>query len=206
MRVALALGAWLVASVLVTACGGSTDDGGEGGTCTAVEGCGGDVVGKWDIVDLCVASQPTAPQPECEGAVSYSSIDASGQVEFSADGRTISSFDLELRATYRFTSACLSAQTGQDVNVDEALCDAIETEALGSPTTTEMSCTLLAEDCVCQLAFVNSARGEGGYTISGTDLIGDDASVNPYCVTGDTFRMTVQSSDGTLTYTFRRAP
>jgi hypothetical protein len=187
-------------------CGGSsTDDDENGESCSIVEGCGGDVVDTWNVVGLCAVSSPASPLPECENLLTIDQIDASGQIEFTADGQTLTAFQLDFHSSYRITGECLSAQAQQIIEMDEMLCDELQASASEDPTVNEVTCRLSGATCLCSVSFSTDVSGQGGYSIDGNDLIGDDGSVNPYCISDDEFRLTVEGADGTLTYTFRRA-
>src|SRR5688572_8811057 len=135
-------------------CGGSTDgDDDDGESCGAVEGCGGDVVGVWTVADLCMTGAPASDVPECEAAVSFGPIDASGQIELTADGQTVSMLDLTLHVTYNFTEECASAQAGQPVMLDAAACNLLETQLNQTENLTSVSCTLSGNSCVCPATF-----------------------------------------------------
>jgi hypothetical protein len=205
MRALRASGFIAVTALAVAACGGSTnDDDDDEVTCGPVQGCGGDVVGVWTVVDLCVTATPPADLPECEGAVAYGDLDASGQIELTADGRAVSSLDLTLHATYSFSEECLSAQAGAPITVDQSICDRIEQEVATAENVTSASCTVSGSTCVCPTTFHSSTAGEGTYVVDGTNLLDADGNVMPYCVSGDTLRFSGDTDVGTLTYVVRR--
>jgi hypothetical protein len=194
---------FLVLTAPLAACGGSSDDD-DGGECGAVQGCGGDVVGVWSVNDLCVTNAPPSDQAECAGAISYGQVDATGQIEFTADGRLSTSLTLSMHVTYNFTGECLAAQIGRPVVVDQALCDGIEQQLSGTAMVTAASCSFSGGACVCPATFDTTTENESTYSISGTNLVGDDGELNPYCVSGDTLRIGAETDNGAVTYVLTR--
>ncbi len=199
------LGFLSVTALALAGCGGGTDDDDEGMNCGAVEGCGGDLVGQWNVVDVCVTGSPPADNPECEGAISWGQVDASGTVELTADGQTSSMLDMTAHVTYTFTEACLSAQSGTSVMLDQAACDATATRVSQAENVTSVTCTLSGDACVCPATFQTATEGQGTYTTSGTDLIDSEGDAGPYCVSGSTLRFSTQTDSGmTITYVLER--
>ncbi|HVJ19454.1 MAG TPA: hypothetical protein VM686_28740 [Polyangiaceae bacterium] len=202
-------GFFLVGAVSLAGCFGSSDDDDDdsksGGSCSAVQGCGGDPVGVWEIVDSC-ASVATTGQTGCAAGTTYGPVEATGQFEFTADGQVISTINLTMQATLRFTEQCLSEQTGQAVTIDQAACDSIATGAGQAEGVTSVSCTLSGSACVCPSTFQSMAGGTGTWTASGNNLIDEDGTVLPYCVNGDTLSFSGSTEGGTLGYTLRRVP
>jgi hypothetical protein len=203
------LGSVLVGAVSLAGCLGSSDDDDDdgNGSCAEVQGCGGDVVGVWEIVDTCAALAPPANQTGCAANVTYGEVDAAGQFEFTADGQVITNINLTMHATFNFTEACLTEQTGNQVTLDDqATCDALATGARQAEGVTSVTCTLSGRACVCPATFESANEGMGTWMASGTNLIDEDGTVLPYCVSSDTLTFGGQTEAGAVTYVLRRVP
>jgi hypothetical protein len=201
------LGFAVVTALALGGCfGSSDDDDDEGESCGAVQACGGDVVGTWNFVDMCVTGGPTSVNefPECEGSIALGAVDATGQVELTADGQTVTSLNLTMHVTYTLTEACLSAQAGAPIMVDQAACDAGEASLSGQPDVSSASCTLSNDACVCAATLQTSGGGQGTYMTSGTNFVDADGTITPYCVSGDTLILGGETDFGMVTYVLQR--
>ena len=205
-RVPRAAAALLFLPLPLAGCfGGSDDDDGEGSAalmCNAVEGCGGDLVGLWDVQSVCVSDAPQE-HAECEGMITRSTITAVGTVEFTADGGLQLDYVIEEPITYRFTTACVAAELDMEVTVDDAFCSEIESNLTADGT--EGSCAVQGDACVCEARHEQAVQGASTYTLEGDSLIGADNVPNPYCVEGRSMRISFESAAGIVGFRMQRA-
>jgi hypothetical protein len=190
-RVALWATAVVFAS-LALGCGGRTD---QAPTCSPLTGCGGDLVGTWDVTSLCIRVQDGAEvpsaYPECE-PVGRHALDVAVIVPkdltatFSKD-TYFRSGTATLDTSYVFTDACLAVKS-YDVASAET-CDQVGLELQSGSslsglnlTPTVVTCRLDSASCVCQLSGDVSINDSGSYRVSGSEIFFDgQATGGTYC-------------------------
>jgi hypothetical protein len=206
-------------AVLGTACGDSDGEGGvDGGTpepipkagsaeaeaqqelCEPFEACGGDVVGSWKVAAVCFENPalflPATAEPDCADVVREAHARAAGRYQFSEDGKQTVDLRLELDLDTLWTDACVATLSGDDTTTAAGLCEGLEQQYADQSDIASASCELDGDDCACLLSTVRmSEANRGNYVVEG-DAIGS----SPYCVEGDTLRlsMTAMGLTGTI--------
>jgi hypothetical protein len=152
------------------------------------EPCGGDLVGTWEILDMCasatVGDNPFADTPECADIVFQVDMDFTGTVEFNADGSYASEVVVGAATMHaEYTEACMQAmwQAG-----GSETCDAI-------PSSSEDTvCSYADSVCSCDQAMSSGSGTQtetGTYSVSGNSLTmtpdSGDVTESEYCVSGD---------------------
>ena len=105
------IGCAVAGLVLGLGCGEDAD-GGSGGDCAPFKACGGDVVGKWKIEDICFDDAAAAlgksfDEPECRDAFRNVETDFTGSLEFTSDGKFNSESSLTLSMRLVLSASCL---------------------------------------------------------------------------------------------------
>jgi len=184
------------------------DDGDDIPTCSGTfKGCGGDLTGKWSIDGLCIegdmkslmaaaASSEDLP-PECSDLFQSMSVEMSGTIEY-ANGNQISDVSTTMSIKFKYTSACLSAQSGLSIKMTQSVCDAFESTVNsngGDDMKLTTSCSF-STSCNCTLTMSGHSQETVGYTVNGSILTTDDGKKAEYCVSGKNLTIREQSDDG----------
>ena len=157
------------------------------GTCPTVTACGGDIVGTWDLQDLCFVDQgqppPVPPEwcPEASGSIEQI---WEGTVVFTASDITTTFAGITTQTTIIYPLACMTAA---GTTCAEAL---------------DGSCTVVGTDCVCSgsdtMPGGTFSQGITVDTAAGTFTMAD-GSTGTYCVTGDVLQTHTVSVEGSET-------
>lgn len=150
----------------------------DGTMCPALEPCGGDVVGTWDVRGGCVEVPVPMELMRCPGAgVTRATGRARGRVTF--DGSTahriaqseviVDIFVPGLCAS--FVGGCAAIESQIRMRIDDARC--VEDRA----------------DCVCSIRRVQTIDEADGYRIEGSQIVSATTGTRwDYCVEGDVLR------------------
>lgn len=206
---------FVVASLASVGCGGRTD---QAAACSAVTGCGGDLVGTWDVTSMCVRVLDGAEVPsavaECE-PVSRHALDVAVIVPkditatFTKD-TYFRSGTATLDTSYVFTDACLAAD-GYDV-ASAATCDQVGLGIQGgssfsgftfSPAV--VTCRLDSASCVCQVSGDVTVNDSGSYRVSGPSISFDGQTTpGTYCSGNDRALISTDSTSATTRIGLKR--
>jgi hypothetical protein len=164
---------WLCMAVLGVGCG---DDDGGGLDCSAFTACGGDPVGSWNILGVCLGPDPDFI-PGCDGETATTNVSTTGTVTVTASNYMTS---VTSSGTINLTVPGSCLPTG--VTSCEQLNGADQT------------CTgNVASSCACTGTVDSTDMEEGTYTTSGGMLTlmptGGTPETLEYCVQGNTFRV-----------------
>ena len=208
----------LAFALLGAACGDSGDGSVDGGTpapipkmgsheaeaqqklCKPFEACGGDVVGSWRVAAVCFENPavflPATSEPDCADVVREAHARAAGRYEYGEDGTQTVDLRLELDLDTLWTDACVATLSGDDTVTAAGLCDGLEQQYADQSDIATASCELEGDDCACLLSTARMTEmSEGDYSVKG-DAVGS----SPFCVEGDTLRlsMTAMGLTGTI--------
>jgi len=178
----------LLAAAINFGCGSDSNAG--GGACSLAAGCGGDIVGTWNISSFC-AQEPDMKLTETCGDVNLhiGAGTATGTLTFNADGTQTQSVNLVVQETGLFPISCISSA---------AACTAAEARVDAEPGASDGHCSFSSAGCTCTFNVTEASSDGGKYTLSGTTVILQNATeaseTDPYCVSGNT--LTLQTSDG----------
>ena len=168
--------------------------------CEPFEACGGDVVGRWDVAAVCFENPetflPASMEPACADVVREAHARAAGGYEFDDDGMQVIDLRLELDLDTLWTDACVAALSGDDTLTAAELCPDLEAQYAGQADIAAASCELEGDDCACLITTVEmSEMSDGEYVVEG-----DSLGPSPFCVDGDTLRisMTAMGLTGTI--------
>jgi hypothetical protein len=174
----------LVMGALVMAlagCGG--DDNKSGGACGAFTPCGGNVVGSWDVKDLCV--QGKVAVDGCPTATTnFDDIHGTGSMTFNADMTGMGSLTLSGSVKVTLPRSCAAGVSCATVEAG------LKAQLLSDKNTPFTGVTCTGDDpCTCTYALKSTPMNDGGtYSTSGTVLTqGTDQSY--YCVSGNELRV-----------------
>jgi hypothetical protein len=179
------VGVALVVGIFVgiSSCGGS----GGGGSCGAVQPCGGSVVGTWKASQVCILDPSLAgidATAICATAtVEITSVSATGTSTYGADltYQTAGTEKFGFRLTIPGTCS-LNGMTCADVDAN------FKQQMQQDPTITSASCATSGTACVCNEMVVLDSAETGTYATSGTALTttpaGQAATTDQYCVQG----------------------
>ncbi|MGA7124463.1 MAG: hypothetical protein WBY94_30455 [Polyangiaceae bacterium] len=185
----------------LVACGGSSSSGGSNGAggadhCGSVPACGGsNVVGTWKIVDACESASPGTASASCPGeTVQVSSVSAAGTITLNADMTYSSSVSTSATVVLSIPMSCISSG-GVTITCDQL---GMAASALDGGDIT--SCTTSGSNCNCSASASSPTTSDSGtYSISGTTVTitsanGGTASMEGYCVQGNTLHILSLSS------------
>jgi hypothetical protein len=195
----------MLAAAAFYLCGCGGDSG--GGAC-GISGCGGDIKGTWDLTGMCakLSGKTTSTGVAACDAVAQHALDTakvvpmSMQVVFMDDTYSMSG-NLEVAFDYVYTSACLTAQGGPGAS--EATCSDVQTALMniGQPST----CSVSGDTCVCSATESMPVSETGPYRVDGTKLVmGTEMQSEPFCVQGDTARISAAASGISGSMTLKR--
>ena len=201
----------LIATCTLAACGDDDSSPGGGGDCGSFSACGGDLVGDWEVQDVCFENPEAlftgaVDEPACDDAFRGLDVDASGSYSFGDDGNGSSSVTLSMTIDTRWTEACISAiANGAEVDINEA-CDALQTEYMGQAEFEAADCSVSGTACNCLLtAAERTVTGMGTYRVQGNALVDADGN-NPFCVEGDTLTLSISAEGLTGHVVLTRSP
>jgi len=177
----------LLGAVAASGCGGEVSGG--GATCSGSP-CGGDIVGRWNIVRSCTSTSPvlmgaggaTNLPPECAGIVRSTNLSITGTYDFRSDGTLTIDTSGGASIVEVMSDACMSA-LGAPQPHDQA-CSSIGNSIGQGSSTLTASCTYSSPTgCTCNLELPSQARtNQVTYTTQGTQLDYGTGARLEYCV------------------------
>ncbi len=183
--VALGLGAAFLGACGDTDGGGTPSSSNAPEQCPAVPSpCGGDLVGEWDVVDICSTAAPTHPDGDCPAAkLTVLSIDLEGSQSFLADGTTTSSEGTaEYEMRYDTPTSCLARPCSE-------LANALRRNLEAGYEVLDVECKEQGKSCVCPLQLRETVPAtQQTYEVNGsrvTTVDADGERVEDYCVEGN---------------------
>jgi hypothetical protein len=176
-------------SLLLPACGGN--GGGSGGSCGAVQPCGGAVVGTWTVQSMCQRVEEFTYGEKCPGAsLDQSGKTTTGTFTYASDMTFMSTLSQSGALKFKVPLSC--AQT--------ATCDEYATLIAPGPPQASTTCATVAGDiCDCTLTYIPlTSDVTGTYSTAGnlvTVMAGGIAQERGYCVQDNTFHLINLNSD-----------
>jgi hypothetical protein len=172
------------------ASGDATADGPEAGSvCEAVYApCGGDIVGTWNILDVCGGADPELVVTACPNAQATWTSSYSGAVTFDSNGTFTNSGQTNATVTVPIPAGCT------------ATCLEVQSAIYVQLAPTSASCTG-SSTCSCEVT--SAGAPSGTYTTSGTNVTFAGLA-GTYCVEGDRLRMRLSASVPPQTNVFER--
>ena len=179
----------------------SSDAAGGGGSCGAFKACGGDVVGTWNVKEVCFEDalklfDTQLSEPECDEVVRSVEPQVSGTYVFGKDGIGSTDISMQFDIDMLWTNACISAIAG-GASIDlDATCKSLEDTYSMQAEFEGASCNVKGNGCACLITSAPmTVTSSGQYKVQGTALVdvmaGDS---DPFCVAGDTLTLSVTSS------------
>ena len=175
--------------------GPSGADGGVLPACTPFTTCGGDLSGKWKVVESCPtaagAGKLTNQLKLCAAAtVTLDSVKFTGGVEYDKQGTLKNDVAFDLQISTTFPSSCVPAGS---------TCATTHPTPPGLPIL-DLSCVATGTDCSCRYRLMGVQNQENSYEIMGTTVTETDVSdgtmlTSQYCVNGNVLR--IQNGDET---------
>ncbi len=197
-RIGVDLGLALVlaaAAAVLPACGSSGGDA-TGGSCGAVQPCGGSLIGTWTVKAACQPVEDFTFDMECPGAtLDQSAHITTGSLTFNADMTVTASFTQSGSLRVTAPLSCLALAT----------CDEYASLFSPAPPDATTTCTTVGGntcDCTLVHSMPQSASGSGTYTTAGNTLNWTlpGAPSSSYCVQGNTLHlMDVDPTTGEIT-------
>ena len=184
----------MVGSFSMLAFGCDGDDGNDnivGGPACTVAACGGNIVGNWNMTEICADKSVFMEaflgglMGQCPGAnVGAVTFTPSGSLAFNADSTYSVNFTISGTVVMNIPSSCLQGATCADLGA------ALAGEFAGDPTVQSASCSG-SGTCACPIVLTPDQTSEAGtYTVSGSTLLttptGGTAESLEYCVKGTT--------------------
>ena len=192
----------LVACMLVSGCSNNGTDASSGGNgaapgCTAVNGCGGNVVGTWRLEQACVTKFVNPGSMACPQAGAQLSEDVTGTLQFKDDGTFVSNANTTIVETLTIPETCL-VDAGLTETCAELQAAFNEPTEAGAPPEVA-SCTSAGPmgGCSCRLTDTIMGGGQGAmYSTLGARIALGGAPPATYCVQGNTLLMQTEKSNG----------
>jgi hypothetical protein len=191
----------MVAVVLMVGCGDG-EDREDGEVCGAVDSCGGDVVGTWQVDSLC-SDQSELRQAfdsglpnECAGAFRNGTVDPVGLTfDFTADGNWTFAGAVATGIDYTLDQVCLTALDAPtaSANICQLLGDATMVALRTEDPEATATCAFASDSCECEIAYTGEVSDMSSYSIVDNNIRSNDTLV-PYCVSGDNLEL----QDGAL--------
>lgn len=173
--------------------------------CDPFEACGGDVVGSWEVAAVCFENPETfitatMLYPACADAVRSGTARAAGRYQFDEDGKETIDLRLELDLDTLWTYECLAVLADDDTLTAAELCDVLEQQYVSDPEIAGASCELDGDECACLISTVEMSEMRVDEYQPGADTVGS----SPFCVDGDTLRISMTSMGLTGTIVLHR--
>jgi hypothetical protein len=149
-----------------------------------VTGCGGDIVGTWQVQSFCESNvtSDTSATSFCPSAtVSTSGVTASGTLTFGSDNSYSTALTLSGDLLYTLPNSCLTSYG--------ATCAQLSASAdLTGTGFTAVTCQQAGANCNCDFTLAPTTDpASGAYVISGTSVTlnstAGDTSEDAYCAT-----------------------
>jgi hypothetical protein len=177
--------------------------GGDGGAsqCGGSASCGGNVVGSWDIAELCTQNASSMVNTgSCPGLqVDASGLHETGSISFQSDLTYSSTAVISGSLSEMIPTACLSS--GGVAPSCEQLNTVLQTAVQGDMTFSSASCRSVTGGCACSFQLAPQTATEvGTYSTTGSVLTTSpntgSASSASYCVQGSTMTVADMSMTG----------
>jgi hypothetical protein len=200
-----------VAVLVAAACGGETDDS-AGPACAFPGACGGDVVGTWEVEDVCFGSlDAEAPLPACGRVppeVTFRKV--SGFAEFRADGTAEMELGFTMQVVHVYDADCIRALGGRvapSASYCQTLGEEMDRSYREDPDSSYASveCTYRTDACHC--TYVSKPLSEhsaGSYTVNGTTLVDNHGDVSDFCVRGDQLNLLMRGDSADIIVMLQR--
>ena len=191
--------------------GGSSGGGAPGLSCEDFSACGGDVVGSWELTDVCFdglegAFAEIADAPGCEDFFQLGTITPAGEYTFDEDGTlTVAGASFAFAVELTLSPECVQGIGGakEPVKLSAAICNSFADSLGMGDSIDEASCQFSGGDCKCSaMSGAMPIGGGGAYDVDGEELV-QDGDRNGFCVEGDELRIHTSSSasqTGILTF------
>lgn len=180
------------------------------GECGPFGACGGDPVGEWDLVSMClndlqavVSSMVDAP--ECGDGLHGVDYNVTGSFVMDASGSAMTEISASIDVDAVLTQACVTALGGPQLSA--AVCAMREDAIVQTPDSPYegAACTYSPGQCRC-LATSMTITDSSSDTLTqeGNTLVDSTGETASFCVTGDTLELASPPSIGSGVLTFKR--
>lgn len=180
---------------LLSACG-SEDSHGNSAECSSFYPCGGNLIGTWNLTNICISDMANPFATSCPSATFQGSADVTGSMEFRADGTYSGGGNITVSEDFTIPNSCLGSYTC--ASFQAALVQ--ESEGTGAAT---CSASRSAAGCDCKYSVAQTSSAGGTYLISGTTVtttkVDGTSSTRSFCVQGNTLLQ--QVSEDTMDIT-----
>jgi len=182
-------GVWWGACLCLAGCGPSPNTEDE---CASLEPCGGDLVGTWQLDDVCFLVDPLErleQEQVCEDYYQEVSYQISGTLSFDGYVFTPSLQQTEILLV-KITPACRGA------SIDETECASIEGELRESEDPTVANCSVVGEDCHCRTTTTQLLIQPEDYVVEGQQVrrLGT-GELCDYCVDQEQLKIDLHTDD-----------
>jgi hypothetical protein len=186
---------------MIWGCGGDDDDGSDGNgksTCD-FSACGGDVVGTWEVADICIENPErifslTGLPSQCSDIIGDLDSRPEGEFIFEEDGTGEANVTLVVDVEMTLTEKCVSALAGGQVTLSPSVCSAMESAFSGESEFEGGSCEAATNACICIITSNEIAVEDGGdYQVEGDRISSGSGAGEPFCVTGNKLQIQSQA-------------
>lgn len=163
------------------------------------EACGGDIVGEWEIVDICLDDFETITnaaidEPACSDFLQGYDFDVAGSFVFDLDGSGEGDCSMVINAEFLVTDKCMQALNGVDMTSSN--CETLENRYKNVADSSAASCSYSSIGCRCDVSSYSiSVSGGGAYKVKDDRVIDDAGYTLPFCVRGDQLQLYFDEDD-----------
>lgn len=167
-------------------------------SCDPLVACGGDLIGTWQIEDICVNDATRAEIANslgyCSAATTSVTVGLSGSMRFDASGQLRVLVDRDIQVESNVPDTCLTGLGG---------CPQVQAELSLTKGYSDVKCDQATGGCACRYRYSSPRRTESTYQAEGTRYtetspLDGKTAVSEYCVDGNTLRLHDESGGYTL--------
>jgi hypothetical protein len=157
--------------------------------CDPLVACGGDLIGTWQLEDICVNEAARAEVADsleyCSAATTSVTASLTGSMRFDASGQLRVLVDRNIAVDSSVPDTCLTALGG---------CPQVQAELSLMKGYSDVKCDQAEGGCACRYSYSSPRRTESTYQAQGTRYtetspLDGKTTVSEYCVVGDALRL-----------------
>lgn len=185
--------------LLLSACSGSTSNGGSGSCGSAP--CGGNPTGTWNAEKVCIGGSITQSISGCTkpATITMSSVTVNGTMKVASGGTWTSAYSESFSAHIAYGQGCVTSA---------AACSQVATAMKQQPNVSSASCSF-STTCECDYSGTANNNSTGTYKLNGSQATltttgSSTPTTDGYCVAGNTLTLTNNTLGFTSSIVFTR--
>ena len=158
-----------------------------GGSCAPIVACGGNLVGTWQVANLCSGALMSTPNAGCPGAsTEINLVSTSGTFTFNADNTTQNNALITFNESAHYPSSCYTAAQCTELQSLLASAANVTSANCGYDAVTGCDCTLMVESVPTSTIGTYQTAGS---TLTLQSSTQDAPETDTYCVQGSTLHI-----------------